>query len=369
MTFDQVLAQLGKTSNVAAKNRLVREFAKANASPIIENSRATFFYLSDNADTVALAGDWTSWKPSASMICLPDTPLWYRIERFPRAARLEYRIVVNDTRRLLDPHNAETSQGGFGFNSVLTMPDYAAPAELAESYRGARGRLESHWLNSREMQARFTFYVYMPPRFDSNQKYPTTYWNDGTDYLRFGNLARILDYLIGNRRVPPCIAVFVKPNDRRIEYTLNNQYVRFLANELVPRVDEMFPTLNVPNARAIIGASLGGLAAAFIARRRSNLFGLVGAQSGAFGFQNDAIIRDYAECENLGTRLHLIVGDFETDLHGSGKLDSNLVAAQQRFVQLLQEKNYAVSAAAFPEGHQWGFWRAHVGDLLKFFWG
>ena len=55
MTFDQVLAQVGKPSNVAAKNRLVHAFAKANASPIIENSRATFFYLSENAETVKSA--------------------------------------------------------------------------------------------------------------------------------------------------------------------------------------------------------------------------------------------------------------------------------------------------------------------------
>jgi len=56
-------------------------------------------------------------------------------------------------------------------------------------------------------------------------------------------------------------------------------------------------------------------------------------------------------------------------LLGTGKPENDRVAAQRRFVELLRAKGYAVESAEYPEGHQWGFWRAHIGEMLKFFWG
>ncbi len=368
MTFDQLLAELESATSVAAKTRLVRDFARDQSSPIIQDSRATFFYVSEDAREVILEGDWTHWQPTAPLAYLPDTPLWYRVERFPRAARLEYRLVVNGHRRL-DPRNPRSAPSGFGPHSEVAMPDYLAPPEIADPEPTANGTIEQHWMTSQSMNDRRTFWVYLPPHYSPAKKYPVAYFNDGDDYLHFADLPRIADYLIAHGKVQPFIALLVKPNDREKEYARNNHYVRFLANELVPWVDQNFPTVPQAAARAIIGASFGGLVSAHAARRRPNLFGLVAAQSGNYGYQNDALIRDYAAAQNLGIRFHLVVGEFETDLHGDGRAETNLVAAQRRFVALLHDKGYSVGCAEYPEGHQWGFWRAHIGDALRFFWG
>ena len=80
-------------------------------------------------------------------------------------------------------------------------------------------------------------------------------------------------------------------------------------------------------------------------------------------------INPAAAAPSLGIRFHLIVGQFEKDLNGTGLPEMNLVAAQRRFASVLQEKNYEVASAEYPEGHQWGFWRTHIGDALRFFWG
>lgn len=369
MNFDELLYQLENATFVAAKNQLVREFARANTSPIIQETHVTFFYVSEHAHEVALEGDWTHWKPTAPLSYLPDTPLWYRVERFPRAARVEYRIVVNGNRHIIDPHNPRIAPSGFGPHSELVMPDYRAPCEVTDTTRIARGTVEQHWITSQALKERFTFWVCLPPRFDAKKEYATAYFNDGGDYLHYADLPRLTDYLIERGEVKPFIAVLIKPNDRIKEYARNNTYVRFLVNELVPWVDGIYPTKDEPSSRAIIGASFGGLIAAHAARRRPNVFGLVGGQSGFYSFQNDAVIRDFAETQNLGTRFHLVVGEFETDLHGDGKPESDLVAAQRRFAETLRVKGYAVSSAEYPEGHQWNFWRAHIGDALRFFWG
>lgn len=368
MSFDELLFQLENAKSIAAKTRLVREFANANTSPLIEDTRAIFFYISEGAQSVALTGDWTNWQPTAPMEYLPDTPLWYRVERFPRAARIEYRIVVNGRPRL-DPRNPRTAPLGFGPNSEIVMPDYRAPRELTDAPPPTRGAIEQHWMISQAMKDRRTFWVCLPPRYTPRQTYPVAYFNDGDGYLHFAELPRVMDYLIECGEVKPFIAVLIKPNDREKEYARNNQYVRFLVNELVPWMDDNYSTRTEPSARAIIGASFGGLIAAHAARRRPNVFGLVGAQSGFYSFHNDALLRDYAAAQNLGLRFHLIVGIFETDLRGNGKPEYDIVAAQRRFVELLRTKGYTIESAEYPEGHQWGFWRAHLGEMLKFFWG
>lgn len=367
MTFDQLLAELESATSVAAKTRLVRDFARAQSSPIIEDSRATFFYVSEGAREVVLEGDWTHWQPTAPLAYLPDTPLWYRVERFPRAARLEYRLVVNGRHRL-DPRNPHMTTG-FGPHSEVAMPDYRAPGELTDEARIELGSVEEHWLQSRSMHDRRTFWVCLPPNFNPHKTYPVAYFNDGDGYLNYCDLPYIASYLICRGKVNPFISVLIKPNDREKEYARNNHYVRYLVNELVPWMDQNFPTIAEASSRAMIGASFGGLIAAHAARRRPNVFGSVGGQSGFYSYQNDALIRDYAAAQNLGIRFHLIVGEFETDLHGDGRAETDLVAAQRRFVELLQRKGYDVSAGEYPEGHQWGFWRAHIGDALRFFWG
>ncbi|MBI4789647.1 MAG: hypothetical protein HY782_21670 [Chloroflexi bacterium] len=367
MTFDELLAALETATFVTAKQRIIRDFANTHESPIVEDTRVIFFYISPDAREVYLEGDWTNWQPAA-MAYLPDTSLWYRVEQFPRAARLEYRIVVNGHRRL-DPRNPRIAQSGYGPHSELAMPGYQEPREITDGSRIDRGLVEPHWMTSRELGDRRTFWVCLPPHFDPLKRCRVAYFNDGGDYMRLADLPRLADYLIARGDVPPFIAVLVKPNDREKEYARNNAHARFIVNELVPWIDANYPTRAERDGRALIGASFGGLQAAHIARRRPNVFGLVGGQSGYYSYQNDALIKDYAAAPNLGIRFHLVVGQYETNLNATGRPEMNLVAAQERFARVLRDKGYAVISEEYPEGHQWGFWRAHLGDALRFFWG
>jgi len=41
----------------------------------------------------------------------------------------------------------------------------------------------------------------------------------------------------------------------------------------------------------------------------------------------------------------------------------------QELIQILIQKNHRVQAAQFPEGHSWGNWRAHIDNILIYFWG
>lgn len=366
--FDQVVLQLEDAYSLVAKEKLVRHFAGQHSSPIIESTRVVFFYISKDALTVALEGDWTGWKPSAIMTYLPDTPLWYRVEHFPANARLEYRVVVNGHPRL-DPRNPRISLSGFGSHSEFAMPDYYAPQEIVDNTVIARGTVEQHWMNSRVLDDRRLFWICFPSGYDPRKQYPVAYFNDGDDYLNYGNLPQIMDYLIGHRQVKPFIAVMTRPNNREKEYGLNDQYVRFISEELVPWVDACYPTNVKRSARALFGVSQGALCALYIAHRCPQLFGLVAGQSCNLGFRNGVLIQDYATTKNLNIRFHFTVGQYETAQIGKNNGSANHLGAHQRFVDILRQLGYMVSYTEYPEGHQWGFWRSHIGDALRFFWG
>lgn len=366
--IDTLISKLENASTLKAKERLVRNFADEHDSPVIESNGVVFFHVSKEALTVALEGDWTGWKPTATMVYLPDTPLWYRIENFPKDARLEYRIVVNGHPRL-DPRNGKVTLSVLGSHSEFAMPSYRLPKELADHSTAQRGTLEQHWLKSEVLGDRRSFWVNLPPHYDHTKRYPVVYFNDGEEYLYSGDVPRIMDYLIEHRKTRPFIAALTRPNNREKEYGLSDQYVRFISDELVPWMDDSYPTLANRSSRALFGVSQGALCAAHVAFRRPDLFGHVLGQSGNFGYRNNALIQNYARHKNLQIRFHLIVGRYETVMNRDDSSQDNYLQSQRRFVDALRDNGYTVSYAEYPEGHQWGFWKAHIGDALEFFCG
>ena len=47
----------------------------------------------------------------------------------------------------------------------------------------------------------------------------------------------------------------------------------------------------------------------------------------------------------------------------------DLVDDNRRMKEILEMKDYRFMYQEFNEGHSWGNWRAHLDDMLVFFWG
>jgi S-formylglutathione hydrolase FrmB len=135
--------------------------------------------------------------------------------------------------------------------------------------------------------------VYLPPRYDERQRYPTLYLlaGFGSRGLRFlnddlwqENIPAQLDRLIAEGRVRPLIAVLPDASTR---YG-GSQYVNSAATgnyedhilELVTYIDSKFPTLADRDHRAIAGHSSGGFGALRFGILHPGIFGLVADHSG-----------------------------------------------------------------------------------------
>ena len=92
----------------------------------------------------------------------------------------------------------------------------------------------------------------------------------------------LLDSLIHEEAIHPTVAVFVSPLDRTAEYHRNDEYVSWLADKLVPAVEQLYPVDRRPERRGLVGASLGGLISTYATLQRPDIFHLVGAQSPAY---------------------------------------------------------------------------------------
>ncbi|MDR0184007.1 alpha/beta hydrolase-fold protein [Lysobacter arvi] len=146
--------------------------------------------------------------------------------------------------------------------------------------------------------------VYLPPDYaDGSRRYPVLYLNDGQDREAV-RLRQTLQELIvsGGIRAPIVVAIDMPP-DRMGAYGLSNRkagtnlvartgaggigtnahaYSEWLVHTLVPAIDARYRTRTTPDARAILGWSLGGLNAFNLGWQYPEVFGRVGAFSPSF---------------------------------------------------------------------------------------
>jgi enterochelin esterase family protein len=349
------------------RGRLVRDAIERNGgAPIVEGDSALFFVeRGHDGPPPRLLADFNGWgEPDERLPETVMTPLdgtsWYYLKRtLDPKARIEYAIArgsTDDAALELDPENPRSVEGFSRSYSELRMPAYPSAPELLEDPALPHGTLVETELESRIRGNRRKIRVYLPFGYEERgeRRYPTAYFGDGTAYVTNVPVPRILDYTIARGEVRPLIAVFVEPAPRSEEYTMNPDYRRFLAEELVPWVDSRYRTIASAGARAILGGSRGGLAAADAAYFHSDVFGACGAIAPATSPTN--LVKLVAEGEVKPLRFFVLVGLYDLDWRPDG------IA----LYEALRTQGYDVRFLEIPEGHSWNAWKSHIDDALTF---
>jgi enterochelin esterase family protein len=185
----------------------------------------------------------------------------------------------------------------------------------------------------------------------------------------------ILDNLLAAGRLPPPVAVLVGNPDqaaRNRELPCHSPFVRFLTDELLPWVRGRYAVTDDPARTVVGGSSYGGLAAAFAALERPDVFGAVLSQSGSYWWkpEDDAewewLPRRYAERERLPLRFYLDVGLLEDGYAGQARPPGHpgQLGANRHLRTLLRAKGYPVRYAEFCGGHDYLCWRGTLADGL-----
>lgn len=146
------------------------------------------------------------------------------------------------------------------------------------------------------------WWVYTPANFDSTKESNLVIFQDGQ--WAHGYAPVYFDHLISKGDLPQTVVLFVTPgtfpdgkSDRSREYdTLNDMYVRFLLEELLPPIEGKFKITSDPMKRCVAGLSSGGICSFTAAWQRSDKFGLVMSWVGSF--------TDIASGDSLRERGH-----------------------------------------------------------------
>ncbi len=382
--FDEFLDTLRNTPEPDQRVDLAEAFyqkLKTMPYPLFADDSTYILFYKGKVDSAGILGDMNNWSETAWMERIAGTDLFYLRGHAPNDARIEYWLMFGaNTLWSIDPLNPRKSLNGFGEISELAMPGYQQHPYFADYLSGRKGSsdgLRVHEIDSKCLGYHHTIHVYLPPGYNPEEKYPVLYLQDGIDYVEFAQVPHTMDQLIRDRKIQPMLVVFVTPPNRfkadfpnrMSEYGLNDDYVKFFADELVPFIDRTYSTIADARSRLVAGDSFGGLISAYIPFARPEVFANGYSQSGYLSFNQDKLINLYRASEKKDLRLYVDVGIYEERV-GASFLpadETNFLAANRRFVPVLQERDYDFVYREYPEGHTWGNWRRHLIDALMWF--
>ena len=349
--------------------------------PLFERENKVILVYQGKVNSVALLSDITGWTDPIQFKKLNDSEIFYLYLWLEPDARIQYQLIV-DGIAICDPSNKHKCLHGLGEMSELAMPEYEQHPYLQEFLLGKEGNFDGlikHVLPAVVLPYEHEVYVYLPPDYNQKANYPTLYFHDGPDYIRFGLAPYSINRLIKEELINPCIAVFVTPPNlhqpvepnRSTEYGMNDKYVKFFCDELVYFIEQNYPTTRSAESRYIIGDSYAGLISFYITASRSDVFANAYSQSGYFSFSNNRMINLFNKTDKKSINLYFDIGTYEekvgADFLPSTELD--FTNANRRMRDILNKKGYDFIYKEYHEGHTWGNWRRHLIDALKYFLG
>ena len=276
--FGQFLASVEVADDKAAT--IDAYLGEQKSFPIIENSGAVHFVYRGEAKDVGIAGDMIGHRREDPMLRVPGTDLFHYSAMLEPDAAVGYGFIVDFGDAIPDPGNPEIHEGYLGEVSWFAMPAWQESEFLTEADHARRGTIDSVAWDStaREGQNRQAS-VYLPVGYDADgdRRYPTLYFLAGHEALERGALKNTLDHLIG-RQIEPVIAVFVLPNSEAPSRDLQpgNTYLEMLVEELVPLIDERYPTRVNAASRAVAGVQDAADISILAAFQHPEVFGRLG---------------------------------------------------------------------------------------------
>lgn len=279
---------------------------------------------------------------------------------------------------------------------------YATVQELPEPSLGVTGRIDvwpsvpSAHVEPREIQ------IWLPPGYDDTPtaRYPVVYVHDGQNLFDPSRspfsghdwaLDEVMTALIDTGAVRPAIIVGIEsrgmrilemaPEDimtdvfppdtlaearRQLESgvgipasapLLGNDYLAFVVEEVMPRVNAEYRTLTGPEHTFIMGSSMGGLAAIYALVKRPDVFGGAAALSTSWHLMGDYML-DWLAAKwprSTGSRLYMD--------YGTGASDRSISPYQNDVDALLGALGASVTSHVFEDAeHSEIAWRmrAHL---------
>ena len=194
-----------------------------------------------------------------------------------------------------------------------------------------------------------TFAILVPPAYAASEKrYPVVYLLHGGTQNHSAFPARSWFAKEVTRRE----MIVVMPHVPQSLYntrgaTSSIAFLDFIVQDVVKYVDANYRTVASREARAIAGLSMGGFGAVMTGLTHPELFGHVGAFSGAFTAGREKLILEAVDrlSNDVAPYVYLACG-----------VEDAVVDASREFAALLSERKIPHEYREVPGGHTWEVW-------------
>ncbi|MEH7085274.1 esterase family protein [Neobacillus drentensis] len=233
-----------------------------------------------------------------------------------------------------------------------------------------KGTIKELTIYSAELGEDIQLLVYLPANFSPLYKYSLLIAQDGRDYFQLGRIARLADEFLFQKEIENLIIVGVpykNVEDRRKKYhpngSQNQQYIRFLAHELVPFLDQEFPTYQMGLTRALIGDSLGGAVSLMTALQYPHTFGKVLLHSPYVDESILSAVKNFSEGQLL--QLYHVIGNQETEVQTTDGSLKDFLTPNRELSKIISEKPITYFYEEFSGNHTWKYWQPDLRRALK----
>ncbi|EZP78853.1 esterase [Parageobacillus genomosp. 1] len=228
-----------------------------------------------------------------------------------------------------------------------------------------KGTMQDYTIYSNALEEEVTLLAYLPSTFSPLHKYSLLIAQDGKDYFMYGKIKSVIEQLMENGEIDRTIVIGIPYHNVKDRYEKyhpngkkNSQYLRFLAHELIPFLDQTFPTYQIGKGRALIGDSLGGTVALMAGLLYPHTFGKIAMQSPYIDEDIIAKIRQFSEPSLL--QIYHSVGTKETAVKTTDGHVRNFIAPNRKAREAFSEKGFLYKYNEFDGDHAWTYWQPDV---------
>ncbi len=232
------------------------------------------------------------------------------------------------------------------------------------------GKIEEITIQSKELGEAITMLVYLPANYSPLYKYSLLIAQDGRDYFQLGRIGRIADEFIGKKEIENVIIIGIpydSVEDRRQKYHPKGEqhqaYIRFLAHELVPYLDERYPTYQMGMGRALIGDSLAATVSLLAALHYPHTFGKVLLQSPYVNEEVFSAVKNFSHPELLN--IYHTVGEQETFVKTSSSKNKDFLTPNRELSKIFKDKGFGYFYEEFSGDHTWTHWQPDLKRAMK----
>lgn len=225
-----------------------------------------------------------------------------------------------------------------------------------------KGKIEEVTIYSKELEEDMQILVHLPHNYTPLYKYTVLIASDGKDYIQYGRVGRVIDELLDMGDIEDIIFIgipYKSVSERRRMYhpegDKREAYTRFLAHELVPYIDDNYPTYQVGSGRGLIGDSLAATISLLTAVKYPSIFGNIILQS---PYVDDYVIDQVESVKDPSTfSIYHVIGKEETKVQTVADGVQDFLTPNRALKKVIEQKNFAYFYEEFDGNHTWKYWQ------------